>query len=209
MKDEQYNKYIQDQVNKNEDLHFSDIRHDKNAVWERIEGRLEKKRAIPLWFYSAAATIILLVSMGFVFNQKLNSKNIEIAQLKAQLEVQQNQLAKIETKMSQPLKQIDTVEVLKEKVVYLPVKAYKEVVKHDTINHYVVKTDTVFIKEPVKKQLLVKNEEKATIKNVEQNDIIKKEKAKNKTRRFVFLFGKPKQETNNQEMNRFVTLRSK
>ena len=165
MKDEQqYNEFIKEQIKNSEGLHYADIEQNKEEIWKRIEARMEKKKVIPLWFYSAAASIILLIGLGFIFNQRISDKNIEIARLKAELEVKDSRLANMKEVNYKVIKLVDTVKIVNEKTVYLPVKSYEKVIVHDTITNLVKVTDTVFIKEEKKAQF-VSNEKKNTIEN--------------------------------------------
>jgi prefoldin subunit 5 len=209
MKDEQYNQYIREQVKNSEDLYYSDIENNKEDVWDRIEERLEKKKVIPIWIYIAAASIILLISFGFMFNQKITNKNHEIALLKAQLQAKDVELSSISKTNYEVVKIIDTVKIVNEKVVYLPVKAYEKVVVHDTITNMVKVTDTVYIKNQKEKAKFVVNDINKEGQNNQQMLVNSNPIKKKKNRRFVFLFGKPKEETNQAENARLITLRTK
>ncbi|NJO93100.1 MAG: hypothetical protein HC831_32170 [Chloroflexia bacterium] len=210
MKDEQYNQYIREQVKNSEDLHYSDIENNKNDVWNRIEGRLEKKKVIPIWIYAVAASIILLISFGFMFNQKITNKNYEIALLKAQLQSKDAELAAISRTNYEVVKIIDTVKIVNEKVVYMPVKSYEKVVVHDTITNLVKLTDTIYINKQKEKAKYVVNDIKKEEEQNNQQELVNSTPVKKKkNRRFIFLFGKSKEETNYDENERLITLRTK
>ncbi len=207
MKDEQYNQYIREQIKNSGDLHYSDIENNKDDVWDRIEERLKKKKVVPIWIY-AAASIILLISIGFIFNQKITNKNHEIALLKAQLQAKNAELTSISRTNYKVVKIIDTVKIVNEKVVYLPVKAYEQVIVHDTITNMVKVTDTVYVKNQKEKARFVKND--VTEEDNNQQILVNSGPIKKKkNRRFVFLFGKPKEENNPAENARLITLRTK
>jgi len=207
MKDEQqYNEFIKKQVKNSEDLHFSDIEQNKENVWDRIETRMEKKKVIPLWFYAAVASIILLIGLGSIFNQKLTNKNIEIASLKDELEVKDSRLAKIDETKYKVMKLIDTVKIVNEKVVYLPVKSYEKVVICDTVTNVVKVIDTVYVHRKEEAKFVVNDIEEDNNQQITVNSNRVKKK---KNRRFVFLFGKPKEETNRSDNARLITLRTK
>lgn len=209
MKDEQqYNEFIREQVKINEELHYANIEQNKDDVWNRIEERLEKKKVIPLWFYSAAASFILFIGMGFIFQQKITDKNIEIAKLQAQLEAKDEKLTSINNTKYEVVKIVDTVKIVNEKIVYLPVKTYEKMIVHDTVTNMVKVTDTVYIKQQKEKSKFVVNDIKKE-QNNQQTIVNTNPENKKKNRRFMFLFGKPKEETNQAENAKLITLRTK
>lgn len=211
MKNEQYNEFIQKQLDDNEERYFADIEHNKNAVWEKIEERLEKKKIIPLWFYSIAALILLLVGFGFIFYLQLERKDRQIFYLQSQLSMQQNELSRLKMSDNQVITKIDTVRVEHKAIVYVPVKMKEKIIEYDTITSVVKVTDTVFIKEQAPALLAEKENEKDAylVDNniVNVNELTKK---KNRVRRFIFLFGRPKTERQpDYESERLFTLKSK
>lgn len=211
MKNEQYNEFIQKQLDDNEERYFADIEHNKNAVWEKIEERLEKKKIIPLWFYSIAALILLLVGFGFIFYLQLERKDRQIFYLQSQLSMQQNELSRLKMSDNQVITKIDTVRVEHKAIVYVPVKMKEKIIEYDTITSVVKVTDTVFIKEQAPALLAEKENEKDAylVDNniVNVNELTKK---KNRVRRFIFLFGRPKTDREqDHESERLFTLKSK
>ncbi len=209
MKDEQqYNEFIREQVKKNEEFHYADIEQNKGDVWNRIEERLEKKKVIPVWFYSAAASFILLIGLGFIFNQQIADKNIEIAKLKTQLEAKNEKLASINTTNYEVVKIVDTVKIVNEKIVYLPVKTYEKLIVHDTITNMVKVTDTVYVNQQKNKAKFIVNDIKKE-QNNQQILVNTNTVKKNKNRKFMFFFGKAKEESNRAENARLITLRTK
>lgn len=210
MKDEQYNEYIRRQLKENEEKHFSEVGHNKNAVWEQIDERLKKKTVIPLWFYSAAAFIILMVGLGFIFSQQLNNKEQEIGYLKEQLEKQQNEIAQIKTIDKQVIIRKDTAVIEQKEIVYIPVKTRETIIKHDTVIKFVKVTDTIFIKENTP-SLIAESEDKDELKLADNKAItINNESKQNKKRnRFIFLFGRPKTDVHPYESERLITLKTK
>lgn len=213
MKDGQYNDYIKKQIENNEDAYYSQVVDDKQSTWDRIEERLETKKVIPLWVYSVAASVLILIGLVFVFNQRLNSKNVEIARLEALLEASKNQVAGQTPAFAknQVVKLVDTVKIVQERIVYVPQQVLDTIVLHDTVNHVVTVKDTVFVnkKEP---KLFVKNNVEETKKQAKNpNAVVSKValKKKRKMGRFIFLFGKPKNEQYSEEAQRLITLRTK
>ena len=209
MKDEQqYNEFIQKQVKNSEELHYADIEHNKDQLWSRIEERLKKKKVIPLWFYSAAASFVLLMGLGLVFNQKILNKNIEIEKLQAELDAKNEKIATISNTSYEVVKIVDTVKIVNEKIVYLPVKSYEKVIVHDTIINTLKVTDTVYIHQQKEVAKFVVNDENEE-QNNQQITVNTNPVKKKKNRRFIFLFGKQKEETHQTENTRLITLRTK
>jgi len=211
MKDKQYNDYIKQELQKHEEVYFAEIEHDKNAVWERIDEHLTKKKIIPLWFYTAAALILLLLGFGFIFYLQLERKDKQIFYLQAQLNEQQNEISRLKLSDNQIITKIDTVRVEHNAIVYVPVKMKEKIIEYDTITSIVKVMDTVFIKEkaPV---LLAEKENEADAYLVDNNTVNVNEltKKKNRVRRFIFLFGRPKTEREpDYESERLITLKSK
>jgi len=184
MNDEQYNKLIKRGLEENEEVFFSDIEHNKNRSWNLIEHRLEKKKIIPIWFYSAAASIILLFGIGFWFNYKIELKNESIAVLNNQIiELKQENNKEI----IKFVERTDTIKLTKDKLVYVPVIKYNTIVKYDTIFQQIIQTDTIFIKEKLP-ELIAENEisdNSINRQNINSNIQLKTKKK----RRFVFRFG--------------------
>jgi len=215
MNDEQYNKLIERQLRKNEDAYFADIERNKDLVWNRIEERMEKKKVIPLWIYFAAASVFLLFSIEFFFNKKIKFKDGEIYRLNVQIESQKKQIAKIkEPSYNTDNKQITIIKE-HEQIVYLQKQSIDTIVLHDTITNLVIKNDTVFVQENNLEEIA--DNEIIKENNLAENKVITTDKGlpkKNKSRRFIFLFGKLN--NNAQELNAssnetqsLITLRSK
>ncbi|MDF1548623.1 MAG: hypothetical protein P1P88_12430 [Bacteroidales bacterium] len=179
-------------------------------MWEQIDERLKNKIIIPLWFYSAAAILILMLGFGYLISQQLDQKEQKIAKLQEQLEKQQNEITQLKMTDNQVIIKTDTVRIEQKEIVYIPVKTAETIVKHDTIINIVKVTDTVFIKE--KSPLLYANNENkdelepdANLTTARSQD----SKGKNKKQRFIFLFGKPKSELPVYESERLITLKTK
>ena len=189
MNEEQYNSFIKKQLEEHEDAFFFDIAQDKDKTWDFIEYRLEKKRIIPFWFYYAAAFLILLLGIGFLFNQEINHKNTEIAQLDKKLIELENKSSNETIKI---IEKTDTVNVIREKIIYVQSIKHDTVVKFDTVTKQLIQIDTVFIKEEAIELIA---ESKISNTNIaidnepeeEANQIKKK-----KNRRFIFHFGTPR-----------------
>lgn len=195
MNDEQYNSLIKRELDENEDAFFSDIAQNKDRPWDLIEYRLEKKRIIPLWLYYAAAFLILLLGIGFLFNQEMKLKNMEVAQLNEKLIEFKNRASNEKIKI---IEKTDTVNVISEKIVYVQSVKHDTVMKFDTITKLLTQIDTVFIKEEAF-ELIAENEISNTNNTVnyeltEVADQIKKKK----NRRFVFRFGRPASNNGNK-----------
>ena len=188
MNDEQYNNLIKKELEENEGVFFSDIEHNRNRTWNLIEHRLEKKRIIPLWFYYAAASIILLFSVGFLFKQEINLKNTEIAQLDKKLIELENRTINETIKI---IKKTDTINLVREKIVYVQSVKHDTIVSFDTITQLVTQIDTVFIKEETF-ELIAENEISKLNNLVYYSDnTTSNQIKKKKNRRFVFRFGRP------------------
>lgn len=186
MNDEQYNNLIKRELEENEEVFFSDIKHNKNRIWNLIEHRLEKKRIIPLWFYYAAASIVLLFGISFLFSYEMKLKSIEIAQLNKKLVKLENQKNKDRINI---ISKTDTIKLIKNKFVYVPVIKQNTIIEHDTIVRLITQIDTVFINETIP-GLIVENEISKSDIAVFNNDITPSNKVKTKKkRRFVFRFG--------------------
>ncbi|MEN8121458.1 MAG: hypothetical protein ABFS35_13990 [Bacteroidota bacterium] len=184
MNDKQYNDFIKKQLDENEETHFSDVEHNKNRTWNLIEHRLEKKRIIPLWFYYAAASIIMLFSLGFLFNYEIKLKNKEIAVLNQKVAEYKDQKREEKVKI---IEKTDTLRLIKDKLVYIPVIKQNTIIKHDTIVKMITQTDTVFVKEKLP-DLIAENEisdNSVNNQNISPNNQLKLKKK----RRFVFRFG--------------------
>ncbi len=184
MNDEQYNKLIKRGLEENEEVFFSDIKHNKNKTWNLIEHRLEKKRVIPLWFYNVAASVILLFGISFFFKYEMKIKNVKIVELNQKLAKLENQESREKIKI---ITKTDTIKLIKEKLVYVPVIEHNTIVKYDTIYQQITLTDTIFIKEKLP-ELIAKNEISKNLinnQNVNSNNQLKTKKK----RRFVFRFG--------------------
>lgn len=207
MKDEQYNKYDQDRLNAAENQYFANIEHDKDSTWERIEERLKKKTVIPIWIYFAAASILLILGISFIFNQSLNHKNNEIAELKLKYEIQKSSNNNPKSIKYQHINS-DTVKIVQEKIVQIPVSSRDTLIIYDTISKIMVQKDTIFIRE---KNTGSKNEKKVLVSNktFENQNIVNVNIKKKKERRFIFHFGKPKNESSNNEEPGLFTLRTK
>jgi hypothetical protein len=206
MKEEQYN--IEESFNAAENLYFASIRHNKDLVWEKIEDRMKKKKIIPYWIYYAAASILLLISMYTIFKFKLDGKNSEIASLKGKIDLQQANIQLTKIKKSVECR-IDTVKILNEKIVGLPVQLFDTLVVHDTITKTLVKRDTIYInsdqvKKPENNLLVQEN-----ISDNQIHDTYFKNKKKNRNRRFIFQFGKQQTENQNIELQSLITLGTK
>ena len=189
MNDEQYNSLIKKQLEENEETFFSDVEYNKNRTWNLIEHRLEKKKIIPLWFYYAAAFLILLFGISFLFRYEIKNKNTEIAQLNKKLIELENKNS-IET--IKIIEKTDTVNVINEKIVYVQSVKHDTIVKFDTITKMLTQTDTVFIKEEAF-ELIAENEISDT--NTIVNNLLTEETnqiKKKKNRRFIFRFGTSK-----------------
>lgn len=188
MNDEQYNDFIKKQLDENEEAHFSDVEHNKKRTWNLIEHRLKKKRIIPIWFYSAAAYIILLFGIGFLFNSEINDKNAEIAGLNqriAKLE-KQNVVKKVKI-----VTKTDTIRLVKDKLVYIPVIKHNTIIEHDTVIKLITQNDTVFIKDVIP-ELIAENKTLKSKNIVFNHDVITGNQIKKrKKKRFVFRFGIP------------------
>lgn len=209
MKDEQYNDYIKQQLKNSEEKHFSKIEHNQKDVWNRIDERLEKKKVIPLWIYSTAASIILLLSITFLFNKQVNKRNIEIAKLQTLVEIQNKQLNKLENNDIQVVKVVDTVKIVQEKLVYVPVKSIDTLVLRDTINQLVKLVDTVFINKP-EENILAANNSNTNLnsKSKESTPNISTKKTRKKKRSLVFLIGNQRNKSAKSETNHLVSLRT-
>lgn len=206
MKDEQYNN--EESLDAAENQYFASIKHNKDLVWERIDERMKKKKIIPFWIYYAAASIILLIGMYTIFKFKLDDKNNEIAGLINRIELQQsnNQLTKIVKSVK--LK-IDTVKILNEKIVGIPVQLFDTLVVHDTITKTLFKKDTIYINSDItqkpEKNLLVQDK----ISDNQINDTYFSNKKKKRNRRFIFQLGKQQTENQNIELQSLISLGTK
>jgi len=193
MNDKQYNDFINKQLEENEEAHFSNVEHNKKRTWNLIEYRLKRKKIIPLWFYYAAASIILFFCVGFVFNSELKHKNNEIAILNSKIaEFEQNEIEKVKI-----IKKTDTVILTKDKLIYIPVIEHDTVSINDTTVKLITQIDTIFIKEKLP-ELITENEisnPNILVDNKlrESNQIKTKKK-----RRFVFRFGVPGKNNENR-----------
>jgi len=215
MSDEQYNKLINKQLQESEEVYFADIENDKELVWDRIEVRLSERKAIPFWIYSAAAAVLLIMGLGFIFNLQLRYKNNEISKLQLQLKTQQSLLKRIQLPVYYAVNYTDTINKWHKNFIYSTVQTKDTIFYHDTITNLVNLTDTVFIKENEVKQIAdnVIKEEKEFNDNkvITENQKLKK-KARN--RRFIILFGKPDNDSQeysstDYETQRLITLKSK
>jgi hypothetical protein len=206
MKEEQYN--IEESLNAAENQYFANIKHNKDLVWERIDERMKKKKIIPFWIYYAAASILLLIGMYTIFKFKLDGKNNEIAGLKNRIELQQSNIQL--TKITESVKwKIDTVKILNEKIVGIPVQLFDTLIVHDTITKTLVKNDTIYINsdntQKPEKNLLVQDK----ISDNQINDTYFKDKKKKRNRRFIFQFGKQQTENQNIELQNLISLGTK
>jgi len=211
MNDELYKDFIQNQLNENEDSYFADIKHDKNLLWNRID----KNKIIPFWFYYAAATILLIIGMGFFFSIKMKYRDNEILKLQAQINWQNKKLSPNRQKSYNKIQIVDTLKIVNEKIVYQTKQMIDTIVLHDTLTDLVIKKDTIFIiNNPVEQ--IADNEMKAdniAIKKSEMpiNQVSHK---KNREKRFIFLFGKPRNDapidaTAENRTAGLITLKSK
>jgi len=207
MKEGQFSNYSHQDIDNAENQYFENIKHDKDLVWERIEVRLKKRKIIPLWFYYAAASILIMLSMGTIFKYKLDDKNQEIAALKNPLYTHMsiNQATKIEKYIEW---KTDTIKIINQKIVSIPVQTTDTLFVHDTITCFLVKNDTIYInklEKKTEKNLLVQ-ENISDNQIVEQNSITKKKK---RNKRFVFQFGKSQTESLNIEPQSLISLKTK
>ena len=187
MNEKQYNDLIKNELEKNEDSFYSGIPMNKQKTWELIEYRLEKKKLIPLWFYYAVASLILLFGFNIFFSQKLNLKEKEIAGLKQQINILTKEKSK---QVSQYIYQTDTVHIIKKQLVYVPEKQIKTIVVHDTITQLFVQTDTVYIEK--QETELIASENSNLLNNQTDIEIQDTPKLKRKKRRnFIIRIGKP------------------
>jgi hypothetical protein len=204
MKEVQFN---QKDFNKAEEQYFRNIMHNKDMAWERIEERLKKRKIIPIWIYYAAASIFLVFGISIFYSQSLNRKNQEIAQLKLKFETQKFDTINTEVFKHQH-NNIDTVKIVQEKIVQIPVNLRDTLIIYDTISKIMVQKDTIFIKE---KNTGHKNENKVLVSNnVLENQVIEGNNVKKKReKRFIIRFGKPKIESSDKEEPSLFTLRTK
>jgi hypothetical protein len=194
MNEEQYNSLIKKQLEEHEDAFFSDIAQNRERTWDLIEYRLEKKRIIPLWFYYAAASLILLLGIGFLFKQEINLKNTEIVQLDKKLVELENRTVNGTIKI---VEKTDTVNIISEKIIYVQLIKHDTVVKFDTITKLLTRVDTVFIKDEAS-ELIAENENPNTNNTVNHERTDETEPIKKrKNRRFIFRFGTPKNNLGN------------
>ena len=215
MKEELYNQDNRESFIAAENDFFATIRHDKDQVWERIDDRLEKKKAIPFWYYSIAASFLIFVSIGIIFIQQIKEKNRQIEKLQVQLYINENKQFEAEIPVDKTEKQSNIIEVKQEKIIYRNLIITDTVVLRDTITKKVIERDTVYVQEnkalyiadmPIKEE--VKLYEKYYSASNQTNP------AKKKNRRFIFKFGKNTNETNgletaSNEESGLITLRSK
>ncbi|MEO7046636.1 MAG: hypothetical protein ABI091_15130 [Ferruginibacter sp.] len=56
----------------------NEILQDKNAAWEKLYGRLqpEAKKTKPVWYWAAAACLLLMLAIPFIIN-RINDKKIQ------------------------------------------------------------------------------------------------------------------------------------
>jgi hypothetical protein len=209
MKDGQFNNYSQENIDVAENLYFANIQHDKDLVWDRIENRLKKKKIIPLWYYYAAASVIIILCFSWFFHMSIEKKNNEIAQLKKGLESNSKNQKMVE-KIVYLEPKIDTVKIINEKVSHVIINKYDTVLVRDTVPTFIVKKDTIYIKEKnegnkMDKKALVINEytenQKYTSNNISQK--------KKKEKRFIFKFGKTSTESSANEPQSLLTLKTK
>jgi len=203
MKEEQ-SENLKEDIKSAENQYFANIKHDKDQVWDRIEKRLKKNKTIPFWIYYAAASILLVLSMGFVFNQSILSKNKEIAELKLKFESRDKNAILIQYPRYKHFK-LDTIQTVKERLVQVPVNLHDTLYIYDTIQNIVVQMDTVYIRERKKEDKLMVENQIQDNKYLENGTDLKKKR----NRRFIIQFGKPKTETTNTEQQSLLTLRTK
>ena len=195
MNEEQYNSLIKKQLEENEDTFFSDIEHSKNRTWNLIEHRLEKKKIIPLWFYYAAAFLILLFGISFLFRYEIKNKNTELALLNKKITDLENNISDKTIKI---IEKPDTVKLISKQIMYVQTIKHDTILMFDTINQLITKTDTVFIKEELPE--LIAENEIAKTNNIINNELTssnKINKKKKKNKRFTFRFGTPRNNYDN------------
>jgi hypothetical protein len=215
MKEEPYNQDNLESFIAAENDFFATIRHDKDQVWERIEDRLEKKKAVPFWYYSVAASFLIFVSIGIIFFQQIKEKNRQIEKLQVQLYINKNKQIEAEIPVDKTEKQLNSLEVKQEKIIYRNLIITDTIVLHDTITNKIIEKDTVYVQDNKAlyiANIAIKEEGQLYEKNYAASN--QKNPAKKKTRRFIFKFGKHDSETTgfetaSNEESGLITLRSK
>ena len=190
MKEKLYNEYINRLIKDSEDDFFSEIEHNKNKTWELIEHRLEKKKIIPLWFYYAAALIILFFGITNFYKIQIDKKDRTITELTKQIALLANNK---QTEQVKYISKVDTISIVKNKKIYIHIAQKDTLFVHDTVFQEITLRDTVYIKEK-KTNIITKN----NIDKIQHNKQIEPMNIK-KRKRFKFLFGKPDFSKNTSE----------
>ncbi|MEO5944538.1 MAG: hypothetical protein ABIP30_13900 [Ferruginibacter sp.] len=86
----------------------NEILQDKNAAWEKLYGRLqpEAKKTKPVWYWAAAACVLLMVVIPFLYT-KINDKKIKGSMVKNTIQ----QKKYIQPVIANPSAEINTVTV--------------------------------------------------------------------------------------------------
>jgi hypothetical protein len=207
--DNQFKKIIESSENQYQE--YSD--RTKNYIWHQLQK--EQPNVIPLIWkrLAVAASLLFLLSFTFYMFHYQKQKDEIIENLSAQVKDLKNEVLTQQQKTIYPELKIVTVE--KERIVNKPI------IKTEIIETIKLKTDTIFIKQPIidNKALVITD----TIVNPKKNDnyqkydqqnissqiensytLENKTKKKTKEKWFKIRFGGDNKATNNTENNSFA-----
>ncbi len=190
-------------LNDAENDFFKNIDSNSSELWNRIEGELKKKKIIPIWIYSIAASFTLFLLLGFASLYIIDNKNEQIVKLENNIEqiLKQQNKVKVQTKY---IKNTDTIFISKNIIKPIKTIKYKTVLKTiketDTIYNTITQTvfDTIYINKQnfIETDTLIKNDTYFANLELEQENRINKLVKKQKFKFLKLKFYTPKNKSN-------------